>query len=471
MGKRTRYGRSSFSLPLCILFVLAVAIIAHTFSSFKQTESESKLKEEVKALSEEFGLDFSVTLAELVKRGMISPTLAASLIKGEGESEGTIELFKTTQTNAEEDELKAEQEDTKEIEVDGSAESKPASFFEDAAKWMKPDEKYFVYQSSGGLSNQRIMLEYALIVGRYLNRTVILPGLGPHTSMWYNFNKIPLEDFLPADELLDFNAMNAFAKVLPIRGITLKRFIMVNENPKTWYRVERNKLAEKRQNPWSLEYVQNTFGNLKDPVLFFARGTMWECFDFSSEVLDAARRSVRAHLSIRKVARNVALRLFPKGHNALHTRFMDGDGTDLREGLLKPAPSFIFRMRKFDKTIPLYVATVPAKRKSPYFNAFKEKFKLVFGDALERDPEVQQILAGITRRMKETVLGIIEQLVCARAERFLGTGFSTFSEHIRRMRRWRELTAVTDLTDPEDIKKEQKFLDTVTPCIGPLTPC
>ena len=493
MGKRNKASSSLrsavFSLPFCILLVFAIGVVFRSLSAFKQSESEARLKDEVKALSEEFGLEFSETLAELVKRGIVSPSLAASLIRGEGQDDSNVKLWEVPEqdeTDAEAEELIAEKEEEKEKEKltqagsDSTSSSSSSSsaaavsdneLFENARHWMKPGEKYFVYQSSGGLSNQRIMLEYALLLGRILNRTVVVPGMGPHTSMWYNFNKIPLEDFLPSDDLLDAEAMRTITPILPIKGVTLKRFIAVNENPKTWLRIERNKLAEKRLNPWKLDHLMNTFGSVPQPVLFFARGTMWECFDFPPDLLDEARRAVRAHPSLRRVARDVSLRLFPKGFNALHIRFMDNDGTDLREGLLKPAPSFLYRMRKFDKTVPLYVATVPNRRKSAYFNAFKTQFTLVFGDMLERDADVIKALAGITRKMKETVLGLIEQLVCARAQRFLGTGFSTFSEHIRRMRRWRELAAVKDLTDVSDIENEKKFLSANTPCTNPLYPC
>ena len=479
-SSRANLRSAAFSLPVCILLLFAVSVLFRSLTAFTQSENEAKLKDEVKALSEEFGLDFSVTLAELVKRGIVSPSLAASLIRGEGQDESAVQLLNSAiakdEAESDEAEKKAQAEEEQErLKADdrgsegGSDEDR--EFFEIPGQWMKPGEKYFVYQSSGGLSNQRIMLEYALIVGRLLNRTVIVPGMGPHTSMWYNFNKIPLEDFMPADELLDADAMRTISRILPIRGVTLKRFIVKNENPKTWYRIERNKLGEKRANPWSLDYVRNTFGSVKQPVLFFARGTMWECFDFPEEVVNEAQKAVRAHASFRQVAHDVSKRLFPKGFNSLHIRFMDNDGTDLREGLLKPAPSFIYRMRKFDKTIPLYIATVPSRRKSAYFTAFKAHFTLVFGDALEADPDVIKALAGITRRMKDTVLGLIEQLVCARGEKFLGTGFSTFSEHIRRMRRWRELVAVNDLIDPAEIAAEKKFKSVVTPCTNPLFPC
>ena len=338
-------------------------------------------------------------------------------------------------------------------------------------RWFVPGKRYFTYQPSGGSSNQRIVIENALLLGRALNRTVIVPQLGPHTSMWWNFNKIPLTDLLAFDALLDRERAETIAPVLPLRGITFKRFLAVNENKTaTWRRVEWNSLGEKRQRPWTMADVLARFGNERADVLLFAQGTMWEAFEFDKRLAEEAQQAVRAHHALRRAARlAVASRrtvLAPDRYYAVHIRFMDDDGTELREGLLKSSTAFVWRMRKWNTSLPLYVATVPGKRGSPYFRSFKAKFsRTVFGDALERDPGVRELLASIPRRMRETVLGIVEQLVCARAVGFLGTGFSTFSEHIRRMRRWRVL-AVDDGPDLSlaDTESEARWRAVVTKC-------
>ena len=66
----------------------------------------------------------------------------------------------------------------------------------ETGKWLLPNEKYFIFQPSGGLSNQRIIIEQALVVCRALNRTCVLPMAAKHTSMWYNYNKQPLTDLM-----------------------------------------------------------------------------------------------------------------------------------------------------------------------------------------------------------------------------------------------------------------------------------
>lgn len=472
-GMIRRLKANRISLPFCVVILLAVAVLFRSFSILKQNENESRLREEVQALADEFGVEFSVTLQELVKRGIVSPSLAQNLQSnnplavaaaaapvddGEDENEG----FESEAI------LEGVRSEHKRVPVVGQG-----SKFLYPDQWMRPGEKYFVYQSSGGLSNQRIMLESALIVGKLLNRTVIVPQLGPHTSMWYNFNNIAVHDFIPADLLLDGDSIRSLSKVEFLTGnVTFRDFIAENENPETWFRVMRNKLSDKRVFPWDMQYLVNHFAHLDSPVIVFARGTMWECFDFPPEVIDNARRAVRAHPALRRIARDLVTQFFPKGFNSVHIRFMDDDGTYLREGLLKPAPAFIYRMKAYDKSLPLYIATVPRRRYNGYFKPFSGPFKtIVYGDVLENDPKVREFLGQYTRKMQTTVLGLIEQLVCARADMFIGTGFSTFSEHIRRMRRWRELVMVRGLEDAEEREKERKFGQVETLCLNPLVAC
>jgi hypothetical protein len=348
--------------------------------------------------------------------------------------------------------------------------------------WQQPGVRYLVYQTSGGLSNQRILIEQAIILGRALNRTVLIPQLAPHSSMWWNFNKIQENDLVPFDAMMDRERAETICPVLPLRGMTFKKFLFANENKfaKTWKRVERNSLSEKRARPWTMNDVMNMFGEEDADVLFFAQGTMWECFLFDNRLVEEAQQAVRPNLSLRRAARLAVANNNKKASGirtnrfyCVHIRFMDDDGTLLREGLLKPATTFVWRMRKWNETYPLYVATVPGKRTSAFFKPFKSKFAVtVFGDVLERDVGVKTVLGSVPRKMRETTLGLIEQLVCARAVGFLGTGFSTFSEMIRRMRRWRVL-AIDDGVDLSLAEQaaEEAWSRVVTKCDKPTWSC
>jgi hypothetical protein len=350
-------------------------------------------------------------------------------------------------------------------------------YFE-SGSWFTKGRKYFVFQTSGGLSNQRIILETALIIGETLNRTVVINQAAWHSSMWYNYNKIKPYEMIPANELFDETLMGRMAPagLVFLNVVSLKRFVEKNENQhgQIWHRIERDDLEERRDDPWSVRDLRKKFSRDKSDVLFFAKGTMWEGFNFEPEEIERAQRSVRAHGKYRSAARRAVLTLFPNGFNSLHIRFMDPDGLHLREGFLSSNRDFVRRMRFYDKTIPLYIATVPKRRGSAYFNGFINPggFSLVYGDKLEALDEIKQFISPqtIPPAMVETVLGLIEQLVCARGKKFLGTGFSTFSEHIRRMRRWRELV-VADDEDARNDPKENEFVNMVTACNIPTRPC
>lgn len=253
---------------------------------------------------------------------------------------------------------------------------------------------------------------------------------------------------------------------------------------------------EKRNNPWPPEEIKRRDGG-EAVVLFLARGSIWQSFAFPSQEEEKAVRAARLSPEIRRLARLVSESLARPGrgkqrnnnkaasslseypYNAIHIRFMDGDGTDLREGLLRPASSFVWRMRKYNDSLPLYVATVPSKRGSPYFKPMANKFRLLFGEVLEKDPRVGAFLDAHVRArsMRDTVLGVVEQLVCARAERFVGTGFSTFSEYIRRMRRWRADLVYDETIDRNApggegvFEREMRYVRTVTPCLKPTWAC
>ena len=65
----------------------------------------------------------------------------------------------------------------------------------DAAKYdFNPKDltrKYFAYQPSGGINNQRKQLESAMMIARLTGRTCIVPPFAPHSNYFYNYNKIP----------------------------------------------------------------------------------------------------------------------------------------------------------------------------------------------------------------------------------------------------------------------------------------
>jgi hypothetical protein len=122
--------------------------------------------------------------------------------------------------------------------------------------------------------------------------------------------------------------------------------------------------------------------------------------------------------------------------NALHIRLGD---YSYKAG--KDAAVFLKNARKFGfaKDVPLYVAAEEPRNHS-YFKPLIEHFDTVvfFEDLLKVKTLhmhlVDFVLRTPTSKVRESVGGMMEQLICAHADRFLGTKVSTWSMDVRRKR-------------------------------------
>ena len=305
----------------------------------------------------------------------------------------------------------------------------------------------------------------------------MIPPIGPHTTFYYKYNEVPIENVSPAPSILDVPSLRTVSNVAFLET-TLTDFARAHQNTLggTWRVVERSKLREKIEEPWSADDITTSFFDEPAQFLYFSKGTMWRCFNFSREEMEPVMRAVRFHPMLRTTARRVAETLEP--FNALHIRFSDGESNKVRVDWLKPSSTFLARMRfaKFHDYSPnLFIATVPSRQTHPYFNKIKAAYNVTFSSAILPHPLVKRALAGFPEPMKVIVLGVIEQHVCARAFKFLGTGFSTFSEHIREMRRWRAIAfdpdALSEDAAPAVRRAEEKFLAMKTPCERETRPC
>lgn len=340
---------------------------------------------------------------------------------------------------------------------------------QESSPWFTSDERYFVYQPSGGISNQRKILEWAVIVARSLNRTLVIPPIAPHTTLYKNFNKQVYTDQSPANDVIDLPLLNKFIKAQPIIGTTFADFILQNEDD-SWETLARNNLKEKRAHPWSASTVIEKYDKSPANVLFFKEGTMWQSFDFTRNNVQKAQFYVRFHPKLRSVARELSGYINGGVYNALHIRFADGDASKLREGWLKPARTFMFRMQlaKFVEKSPfLYIATVPKRRNSSYFSRIKLKYKTVFASDLRGDL-IDEALKVYPDKLKSSILGVIEQLICARSVKFLGTGFSTFSEYIRDVREQRVIGNDPFVVGDEG---EERYLSMNSSCMSEVKVC
>ena len=321
-------------------------------------------------------------------------------------------------------------------------------------KWFERGRKYFVYQPSGGMSNQRIILEHALIIAKRMERVLVVPPLAPHTSMFWNYNKVDWDRTVEAFDVFQRERLEAAVPVVGLSNCILRRFVEFNEKRagQSWMRVEREKGAA-RGALWTTTDMRAMFGNVSADVLFFAQTTMWRSFDFSPSELAWAHLHVQLAAPFRHVARRATDFLFPAGQPfvAAHIRFEDAH-TQVLTDVLSPAATFVRRLERqgaSNATRRLFVATMPSQVGSAYFEGFRKAgFELVFSDRLlEFEPLVRFLDRFPKNDIQTSVLGLVEQLVCARALLFAGTGFSTFSHYIRLKRNFRVLTYDAALID------------------------
>jgi hypothetical protein len=116
--------------------------------------------------------------------------------------------------------------------------------------WYSADAKYLLFQPSGGISNQRKILEWALRVCEILQRTCILPHVAPHTTWYYKYNEVPLTDLAAAD--LVYSVEDMPVPVVTLAGQTMHQFARGHESRLggAWRVVDRSSLRDKRANPW-----------------------------------------------------------------------------------------------------------------------------------------------------------------------------------------------------------------------------
>jgi len=305
-------------------------------------------------------------------------------------------------------------------------------------EWFEPGQKYFVYQPSGGLSNQRLILEHALLAAKALGRVLVVPPVAPHTSMFWNYNKVEWSRTVEAFKIFEKSQMERAVPVLGLKNCIHRRFVEFNEKRKSqnWLRVLRDRKSPDIH-PLTTSELQTLYGNSTANVLFFAQTTMWRGFNFTESEMAFARNHVQLNQSFRHVARLATAEMFPAGvpFSAVHIRFEDRYTQVISDTVRGPGV-FLSRLNRHNASSfskQLYIATQPSRIYSTYFETFRKAgFELTFSKDVLKSRTVLAFLDQFPKNdILVSILGLLEQLICARAVVFAGTGFSTFSFYIR----------------------------------------
>ncbi|KAJ7383374.1 hypothetical protein OS493_028453 [Desmophyllum pertusum] len=353
--------------------------------------------------------------------------------------------------------------------------------------------KYLSYNPpGGGWNNQRVAFENAVVLAKLLNRTLIVHPLAPHPSdarksEWYHkTGRTPggyfKRDVYPRDKLLPLSKvidLKVLSKLLPVKDFSSNHVEFVDKYKHlTWSRVCHNELVgiwvdaiprKTDEEKWKLirrvltrkrlpspipswkhfcELKQITDGsnvssdsvwgikdelsNRTEDMLYFAEGSLYNRhFHFFDKktVLNAHKWTMRfIHFAsdIRKRGMNV-LEAIGRPFNAMHVRRTDHYGSVLFN------QSFWLKHLKARKaqnlTKTLYIAT--DEKNQTWFRPFREAgYRLLFAEDFDKHFQFQDI----DRALFEDKLGLCEQFICAHADIFVGSSYSTFSVYIDRLR-------------------------------------
>lgn len=339
-------------------------------------------------------------------------------------------------------------------------------------------QRYLSYQPPGnGWNNQRIVIEMAMTLAKLLNRTLIVHPLSSHLTSerlkqslspsnrfgYLTYNKMSPSNLLPLSTFLDLQIMSKLIPVLEV-NTTHSKFIQ-NYSNVTWLRIchsmgygywlDRHprtplevqyiskqvfKLTENWQGKCPQEkrelkdnrpivrYVSDLLNNTSD-MIYFEDGSL---FGIQLRFLElvAARKAqewIVEHFQYRQRIYDLvnALGLRLGKYNAVHVRRVKHISKQLTPGY------WIVEMlnKEFTKDIPIYIST-----DEPHLKWFEPLSEAGFNVYFAANFTNYYNLSDIPHNVRKDMLGMYEQLVCVRAQLFVPSPHSTFSNYILRQR-------------------------------------
>ena len=356
--------------------------------------------------------------------------------------------------------------------------------------------KYLSYQPpGGGWNNQRVAFENAVVLAKLLNRTLIVHPLAPHqeilrlkndrkmTGGYETYNLLPEDKLLPLSKVIDLKKLS---ELVPVKEVTSShvKFLQKYKHLK-WHRVchnglvgiwvdtipkktdkEKWKLLRRRMETklpsrgdlplyrrickTELNQLSNTsdrpvwgiwdeLSNRTEDMLYFSEGSLYirELLFFDkTAVLNSHEwimRFIRFAPNIRKRVADV-LKAIGRPFNAMHVRRTDHPLSFRKRQYFWLQLLNIREAVNLTKT--LYIAT--DEENKAWFEPFnKAGYNLFFAE----DFSDQLQLGNINVAVVQDMLGLCEQLICAHADHFVGSYYSTFTLFIKRLRKqlsWRK---------------------------------
>ena len=316
----------------------------------------------------------------------------------------------------------------------GEPEPEPAEAYRSAAprthagpyNEYRRGERYLLYSPNGGFNNQREELESAVQMAVVLNRTLYVPMAGKHSQFWRAYDLMRGDSLFPMDRILDFGTLRTYRDA---------RLVALNVSVSTLAaRFARDHGASSvRKLSGFATWHQADVARLRDDrhaLLFFRGAGMFHRW-FTTETMVNIKKHVRYAPFLRRLAVDIAREYFGGPYYAVHVRMGDYAPRQFSTSavFVRKARSRGWKTRRYG----VYVATEP-HRNADYFRPLVDAFNVTFSSDLPRAKLRAFLDVFPPGQLRQDMLGLFEQLVCAAAHDFIGTSFSTFSAWIEFMR-------------------------------------
>lgn len=350
--------------------------------------------------------------------------------------------------------------------------------------------KYLSYQPpGGGWNNQRVAFENAVILAKLLNRTLIVHPLAPHQEIlrlkrnrkisagYEIYNMLPEDKLLPLSRVIDLKKLS---KVLPVKEVISSHEQFVKDYQHlTWRQVCHNGLVgvwvdavpkKTDEEKWRLlrqhmatnlpnhedlplyrricktdltQFDNSSFrpvwgiwdelSNKTEDMLYFSEGSLYirELLFFDRKTVlnihDWVMKFIRFAPDIRRRVMAV-LRALGRPFSAMHVRRTDHPSS------FRMKQEFWLKLLKvrdaLNLTKTLYIAT--DEQNKAWFKPFSDEgYNLFFPEDFQDQLRFEHENIAVVQDM----LGLCEQLICAHADHFVGSYYSTFTMYIKRLRK------------------------------------
>lgn len=293
---------------------------------------------------------------------------------------------------------------------------------------LLPNTKYFIYSPSGGMGNQLIELASACHLAKIMDRTLLVPMLGSHSSMWYNYERLPEDALYPMDRILDFPRLAEYCQVQPL-NISVVEF-MKRQSPEQVYEV-----FHRYRKFWQVQDLVSAIYQNRKMKIFYLRGAEMFHRWMEADLFLRVQLHVRFSQYLRWRALEVVRQAFPPNgeFNSMHIRLGDyiarwPESISVRSRAIVTIAN---KHKGKNESLPMYLASDEPNNAA--FKRLRSERKVV--TIYELPKKLVKDYGGMfSKKFRLDMEGVLDQLICSAAKDFIPTTWSTFSSNILHIR-------------------------------------